>query len=75
MAKISDPLYISLWSITMHQAVTFLSNYNNQICNVHNERQIRKHCSSALTPNFPAAFARRARAWWGEKHPGRKWRF
>lgn len=32
----------------MRQAVLRFSNYNNQICNIHNERQICELCGSAL---------------------------
>lgn len=41
-------MYIIVVNYNVASCVTFLCNYNNQICNIHNERQICELCGSAL---------------------------
>lgn len=41
-------MYIIVVNYNAASCVTFLCNYNNQIRNIHNERQICELCGSAL---------------------------
>lgn len=41
-------MYIIVVNYNVASCVTFLCNYNNQVCNIHNERQISELCGSAL---------------------------